>query len=157
MNTKTTDTIIENLLFVLPILHKKLLKIEPQDIRPSFSLSRLHLGILAILDSTNGPPISEIAEKLLIPRPQMTRLINHLVEAGLAERRQNSSDKRVTNISLTQSGKAALKQCEHILKNKARQQLSYLSEKELEELSQVLAKLRELGVRLDNRGNHEHK
>ncbi len=153
MKNNTIDAIVENLFYVLPIIHKKLLKIEPQEISPNLNLSRLHVGIMAILDDENALPISEIAKKLLIPKPQMTHLINHLVSSGIAERQPDPEDKRVINIMLTDNGRATLNQCENVLKNNARKQLSVISEKELEELSQILTKLRDLGTRLENRGN----
>lgn len=151
MATNTFEKIIENLFYVLPIIHKKLLKIEPQDVGPSFNLSRIQIGILAILNDANGLPISEIANKLLIPKPQMTRLINNLVKSGMTERQPNLQDRRVVKIVLTPNGKTTLTQCEEILKNNIRKRLSYLTEKELEELSQVLTKLRDLGSRLEKR------
>lgn len=153
MKNNTIDAIVENLFYVLPIIHKKLLKIEPQDINLNFNLSRLHVGIMAILNDEDDLSISEIAKKLLIPKPQMTRLINHLVSSGIAERQPDPEDKRVSNIVLTPAGRTTLKQCEQILKNNARKQLSYISEKEQEELCQILVKLRDLGTRLENRGN----
>jgi DNA-binding MarR family transcriptional regulator len=151
MATNTLDKIIENLFYVLPIIHKKLLKIEPQDVGPNFNLSRIQIGILAILNDENGLPISEIAKKLLIPKPQMTRLINNLVKSGMAQRQPDLQDRRVVKIVLTPKGRTTLAQCEEILKNNIKKRLSYLTEKELEELSLVLAKLRDLGSRLEER------
>jgi DNA-binding MarR family transcriptional regulator len=108
MATNTLDKIIENLFYVLPIIHKKLLKIEPQDVVPNFNLSRIQIGILAILNDENGLPISEIAKKLLIPKPQMTRLINNLVKSGMAQRQPDLQDRRVVKIVLTPKGRTTL-------------------------------------------------
>jgi DNA-binding MarR family transcriptional regulator len=151
MAANTFDKIIENLFYVLPIIHKKLLKIEPHDVGPNFNLSRIQIGIMAILNDENGLPISEIAKKLLIPKPQMTRLINNLAKSGMAEKQPDLQDRRVVKIVLTPKGKTTLAQCEEILKNNIRKRLSYLTEKELEELSLMLAKLRDIGARLEGR------
>jgi DNA-binding MarR family transcriptional regulator len=69
----------------------------------------------------------------------------------MAERQSDLRDRRVVKIVLTPNGRTTLGQCEEILKNNFRKRLSYLTEKELEELSLVLVKLRDLGSRLKNR------
>ena len=152
MKNKTLDTVIENLFFVLPIIHKKLLKVEPPDISQDIHLSRLHVGILGVLGVENRLPISEIAKRFLIAKPQMTLLINQLINAGMVERQSNTKDRRITDITLTEKGKTIFKQCEDFLQANFREQLSFLSEKELEDLSLSLLKLREIGSRWENRG-----
>jgi hypothetical protein len=72
---KSIDNIVENLFYALPVIHKRLMKIDPPDIRCGIHLSRLHIGIMAFL-SENAAPISEVADTFLVPRPQMTYLIN---------------------------------------------------------------------------------
>jgi hypothetical protein len=74
----TLDTIVENLFYVLPIIHKRLLKIDPPDVSRDIRLSRLHLGIMGMLNNEGCLPISEAAKKFIIAKPQMTHLINQL-------------------------------------------------------------------------------
>jgi DNA-binding MarR family transcriptional regulator len=154
MKNKTLDTIIENLFYVLPIIHKVLLKIDPPDICRDIHLSRLHLGIMAILSNENRLPISEIGKRLLIAKPQMTLLIKRLINAGLLERQPNARDKRIADITLTEKGKALFKQCDDLIKTNVKDQFFYLSKKELEDLSLALQRLREMGSRLDNLGKY---
>lgn len=153
MKYNTIESIIENLFYVLPVIHKKLLKIEPQDVDIPGNLSRLHVGIMIILNEEKELPISEIAQKLLVSKPQMTRLINYLVNTGIAEKQSDPQDRRVSQMILTEKGKATLSQCEEQLKNNVRRRLSHLTDNELEELSAILAKLRELGSRLEKKKN----
>ncbi len=82
MDINSINTIVDNLFYVLPIIHKKLMKIAPPDVCCNMHLSRLHVGILVKLNE-NTTPISEIAESFLISKPQMTYLIDQLVNAGL--------------------------------------------------------------------------
>ena len=147
MKNHTIDNIVDNLFYVMPIVHKKLLKIEPPETPPNANLSRIQVAILGIIDNEGSLPISEIAKKLLIPKPQMTYLINNLVKSGLVEKRPDPKDKRVTNVALTPAGKATFRQFVEFLKGQLRKNLSYLTEKELEELSQLLTKLKELIIR----------
>jgi DNA-binding MarR family transcriptional regulator len=149
VETNTLDSIIENLFYILPLIHKKLLKIDPAKMSCDFNLSRLHFGILGIVYEEGTLPISEIANKLLIPKPQMTLLIDQLVRAGMIEKTTNPNDRRITDITLTPQGKITLKHIEDLLKNNIRERLSYLNAKELKELSLLLLKLRKLGAKLD--------
>jgi DNA-binding MarR family transcriptional regulator len=147
MPNNTVDTIVDNLFYVIPILHKKLMKLDPPDIVPTLHLSRLHLGILATL-SESTLSSSEIARDFLIPKPQMTYLLHQMAEAGLIERQPNHIDHRVTNLTLTLKGREIFRQCAEGLKNSVRTKLSYLNDKELEEISAALIKLKEIGARL---------
>jgi DNA-binding MarR family transcriptional regulator len=147
----TIDNIVENLFYILPIMHKKMLKVEPRDVDIDISLSRLHMGILLVLREENNLPISEIAEKLLIPKPQMTHLINHLVASGMVERQPGQHDRRVINIFLTEEGKTTLTRSESVLKGNLRKRLASLTENELEELSGILARFKDLGSRLEDK------
>jgi DNA-binding MarR family transcriptional regulator len=149
--TKTIDTIVENLFYAIPVIHKRLMKIDPPDIKCGIHISRLHIGILALLNE-NIVPISEIASTFLIPKPQMTYLMNQLVKAGLVERTSDIHDRRITNVVLTPRGKKTFQRCDEYLKNNVRIMLACLTEKELEELSTSLKKLKEIGSKLGNRG-----
>ncbi len=151
MLDNTIDTIIENLFYILPVIHKKLLKIEPQAPETHNNPSRLQVGVMLVLSEKPSLSISEIAQKLLIPRPQMTRLINFLVASGITEKQPDSRDKRVVKIALTEKGKATLTHYEELLKNNVRNLLSYLTENDLKELSVILDRLKYLASRLERK------
>ncbi|MFA5308335.1 MAG: MarR family transcriptional regulator [Dehalococcoidales bacterium] len=152
MNTQDTiENIVENLFYAIPVIHKKLMKIDPPDIEGDIHISRLHIGIMALLNE-NILPISEIANTFLIPKPQMTYLLNQMVKAGLVEKAANINDRRITDVILTPKGKETFKRCDEFLKNNVRIMLAYLTEKELEELAVSLSKLKEIGPKLGSRG-----
>lgn len=141
------DDIIEDLFYVLPIIHKKLLKIDAARLPVGVSLSRLHIGIMGISREEGPLPISEIAARLLIPKPQMTLLINHLVKAGLVEKRSDERDRRVSDIALTAEGRTVLERCDQYLEDNVREKLGFLGEEDLAELSLSLRKLKDIGKR----------
>jgi DNA-binding MarR family transcriptional regulator len=151
MDTKNTiDIIVENLFYAIPVIHKKLMKIDPPDIECGIRISRLHIGILALLNE-NMVPISDIASTFLIPKPQMSYLMNQMVKAGLVERTSNIHDRRITDVILTPKGKETFQRCDEYLKNNVRIMLASLTEKEMKELCISLKKLKEIGPKLDNR------
>jgi DNA-binding MarR family transcriptional regulator len=126
------------------------MKLDPPEVVPGLHLSRLHLGILATLSESTLSG-SEIARVFLIPKPQMTFLLNQMVKAGLVERRSNSTDHRVTDLTLTPKGQETFRQCAEGLKSSVRTKLSYLNDKELAEISAALIKLKEIGARLTDK------
>lgn len=59
---------------------------------------------LATLDRTGPRRITELAAVQGVTQPAMTALVRVLEESGLAERRDDASDKRVTLVGLTDTG-----------------------------------------------------
>ncbi len=149
IDPKTIDTIIENLFYIFPILHKKLLKMDLQSVHSGVKLTRLHLVVMGMIRKERLSA-SELAKRFLIFKPQMTRLIKELVDAGLVEKQPDVSDRRVTYISLTPTGEDILKQCGKIIKSKIRTRLACLDEREIEELALFFARMRDITSKLEN-------
>ena len=112
-------------------------------------ISLLHFEIMLQLRKKKGPlNITEIGERLLVARAQMTRLIDKLVKEKMVERQADSADRRVTNIVLTAKGSAFLDEHGGNIRKAAEDILASLSDEELAELSASLEKLREILSRL---------
>jgi DNA-binding MarR family transcriptional regulator len=146
MDNRIIDSIVENLFLILPIIHKKLLRMDLGGV--TRNLSRLHFAIMGTL-GRKGLPVSEIAKRLLIPKSQMTHLIDELVGLGIVERQPDTKDRRVINISLTNPGRIVLKECRNLVRQNIRNKLSCLTPAELADLSVALEKLRDIGARLE--------
>ena len=58
--------------------------------------------------------MSQLARQTKMPKQQMTKLVNRLVEQGLVSRNDDPSDRRVINIRLTEAG---LDYVDHFLEN----------------------------------------
>ena len=65
----------------------------------------------------------------------MTHLIDKLVEIGFVEREIGSADRRTMNISLTPIGRKYTEEQDALILNAMRDNMSALSDKELETLS----------------------
>lgn len=143
------DSIVENLFYALPVIHKRLMRIDPPNLNCGIRLSRLHVGTLAMLHDGSSS-ISEIANSFLIPKSQMSYLIDRLVTAGLVERIPGIADRRVTNVALTGLGQTVFRQCDDYLKNNVREMLAALTPGELQELAESLIKLKEIGPKLNH-------
>jgi len=145
MNNQNIDGIVENLFRILPVIHKKLLRMDLGG--ATGNLSRLHLAIMGALVRENLP-ISEIARVLVMPKSQMTHLVDQLVSLGIVIRLPDAMDRRIINIALTNHGEAMLKECRKLVRQNVSNKLSSLSLAELAELSTALEKLKEIGLKL---------
>jgi len=107
-----------------------------------------HVHILRILRFEGTLNVTGIGQKLLIRGPQMTYLIDNLVDQGMVERVPDPNDRRVINIVLTDKGRKILESHEKTIIDSISANLSALSEDELKELSTSLRSLKEILSRL---------
>jgi DNA-binding MarR family transcriptional regulator len=141
----TIESILENLFHILPMIHKKLLRMDLGGV--TGELSRPHLAIMGMLRE-ESLAVSEVAKRLVIPKSQMTHLIDQLAGWNIVARHPDTNDRRVTNISLTDHGKEVFEECLGMVKNTIREKLSRLTPAELIEMATALEKLKNIGAKL---------
>lgn len=146
-NENSLENIAQNLLATFPLIFKKILKKEESGICKNLTPS--HTQIMCLLENFGSMPISEIGKKLCISPPNMTPLIDKLIEENLVERIPNSRDRRIVNISLTENGKEFLKKYKECLVNHLKLKLSDLTEEEQEELNKILSRLKEIILKIN--------
>lgn len=139
------DHITDNLFEVLPLIHRKLLRFGPDEIK---NVSRQQLAVMRVLQQTGPVPVSVVARRLLITRPQMTALADQLIGQGLADRASDKVDRRVTNIKLTPKGRRVLKEARDQVRQQINERLSVLDEADLAELSNLLESLKNIGGKI---------
>ncbi|MCD6567935.1 MAG: MarR family transcriptional regulator [Dehalococcoidia bacterium] len=145
MEKKTIDDLAENLFPIFYVIHKKLLSMDLRCLPGN--VSRLHLAIMGMLGE-ESLPVSEIARRLAIPKPQMTHLSDQLVNLGIVERRPDVEDRRVTNILLTDRGKIVFDECKEMARRNMKNKLACLTPAEREDLLSALEKLKNIGAKL---------
>ena len=145
MRDTEIDSVIENLVAIMPIFHKRILRMDLGG--TTGDLTRLHLGIMAQL-RTRSMTASELARLSVVPRPQMTHLINQLIKSSIVERHPDSKDRRVANISLTEHGRTLLEETRQKVQETMRKELAALTQRELTEMTAALETLRRIGARL---------
>jgi DNA-binding MarR family transcriptional regulator len=62
-------------------------------------------NVLRMVDTTGPQPQAEVARRLLVTAPVVTRLAGALADAGLIERRTDPKDKRAVLLALTSTGR----------------------------------------------------
>ncbi|MBN1191413.1 MAG: MarR family transcriptional regulator [Dehalococcoidales bacterium] len=113
-----------------------------------FGITSLHVEIMILLEDRGKMHLAEIGERLFIAKAHMTQLVNKLVEMGLVERSLDPSDRRITNIFLTGTGRRILDEHKASIMASILESLSSLSQRELKDLSVSLNKLKDILSRL---------
>ncbi len=124
--------------------HAKLSSQFKQQIFRPMGISHEKYNVLRILAGEARPmQIYEIAERMVTPSTDISRLIERLVDSGLVSREKCREDGRVVWIDLTRQGRNLLKKIAKPLMDLHASQFAGLSEKELGQLNQLLFKARQ--------------
>jgi DNA-binding MarR family transcriptional regulator len=145
MNDANIDRILENMVNIMPIFHKKLLRMDLGGVTDH--LTRLHFAIMGIL-SENSVTMSELAKMLMMTKPQMTHLVDQLVNLSIIERRSDTTDRRVINLVLTANGRILCEDMKRKVRENIKNRLASLTGEELSEMSSALDTLRRIGGKL---------
>ena len=107
-------------------------------------ITPLNYEVMSLLEETGTLHIAEIGEELHVARAQLTHLIDKLVDLNMVERKTGKADRRTTNITLTEHGKAFLGGRKTRLAGIVMEAMSGLTDEELEDLANTLQKLRSM-------------
>jgi DNA-binding MarR family transcriptional regulator len=107
-------------------------------------LSPGRLSVLMVLNSyvDRQMPLSEIGEYLVVSRPNITGLIDSLVEDGLVKRTHHPDDRRMVLAQLTQQGKEFMRRFLPFHYRVVQRAMSVLNRDEKRRLVALLDKLR---------------
>lgn len=88
----------------LQVAHNALFRAADRRTRQTVGLTTSQIAVLFVLSQSDAQPISEIAKRLSMGKSSLTGLVDRMVDRGLVARIASSSDRRVTNVHLRQSG-----------------------------------------------------
>lgn len=150
MKRSVLDSVVKDLLSITPLIRRS---IQRKVVRTAFAqieedITLPHLEIMKILQEEGTKYIAEIGERLQIPKPQMTHLIDRLEKLEIAVRQADTTDRRMSNIMLTDKGRRIIEELDQVINESIKAKLSYLTEEELQELSVSLKKLGDILYRL---------
>jgi len=150
MKNNVLDNVVGDLLSIPPLIrrgiNRKVVKAAFDEVGEGIGVP--HFEIMMVLEEAGTQYIAEIGEKLLIPKPQMTLLIDRLVSLKIVARRTDETDRRMSNVSLTDKGKAILKEKDRVLRANFTEKLSRLTDEEIRQLAESLRRLRDILSRL---------
>jgi DNA-binding MarR family transcriptional regulator len=102
-------------------------------------------NLLRILRGAGGEALTcgEIGERLVSPGPDVTRLLDRLEGRRLVERERDPEDRRVVRARITAAGEALLAELDAPVDAALKRLLGHLGGGRLQELSALLATIRE--------------
>ncbi len=104
-----------------------------------FDISRAQLGVLHFLDEAekDAMTVNELREVLIDDSPNVSRMLNKMVDKGLVKKERQADDQRVVYVSLTEKGRKLHQRAdEKIIGHNVR-----LSPKECRQLIELLMKI----------------
>ena len=153
MDKDILDSVAFDLFSTLPLVHRSISRKLIKTVVTSFKedIAPPHFQIMKLLEEAGTLHVAEIGERLQIARPQMTHLIDRLVELDIVERETNEEDRRMLNIRLKDKGKSIIKARDKQVINATREALSGLTDDELKQLSMSLNNIKEIFSKLPKR------
>lgn len=104
MKNEDKDEILEGMFSVIPVLRKKVLRLSDVILKDQ-EISRPHFQIMKNL-RTEGPcTMTELGKLLSVSKPNVTTLVDKLVELSIVQRKFDDNDRRITYIELTEQGR----------------------------------------------------
>lgn len=94
------------------------------------SVSKLNLHVLILLDANGPQSMSQLATLADVALPNLTGIIDRMVERGLVERARDDTDRRVVVIHSTAKGRSYVEQLESVRREGLREILRHLDPSE---------------------------
>lgn len=118
------------------------LRVYEEELFARYELTPQQYNALRLLrrEHPGNVPTLALASRLVSRAPDITRLLDRLVERGLIERERRAENRRVVRVGITPAGFELLKTMEADIKRCHERQLGHLSQ---EQLQQLIAMLRE--------------
>lgn len=136
ISTEHIDHIAQRLFQVQPLLKKRMARLTAIQSEQGIPLS--HVQVLAMLEEMGSMSVSEVSKRFGIAKPNITPLVDRLVNAGLADRVRSEADRRVVNIVILPAGRERLAQIQSALNEHVSDWRHALSDEEFIRLADAL-------------------
>jgi DNA-binding MarR family transcriptional regulator len=139
-NKTSPNFLSADILAVLSLLARLVRRTWKDGEEPKASI--LHYHVLGLLMRSGPLPVSEIARFLEVSKPNMTPLVDRMVEQGLVVREHDLRDRRVIKITATKRGKTLIQTGKKKMSENLNENLGRLNEEEKTRLVDCLQTLR---------------
>ena len=144
-DTALIDAVSGNLFAALPLLPKRLVRVEA--IMKELDMPFSHVQILCMLHE-GAMSIGEISRRLGIAKPNITPLLDHLHQRGLLTRERSDEDRRVVLVTLMPEGEACAARIREEIGNQVIAWPEEFSHSDIKRLNNALALLVDTARRL---------
>lgn len=147
MDEEITLPLSEEFFKLLMQIHKKIIK--PDEFMKGLSIPPSHGKVIFYLAQKGPSSVSNIAKALCISKPNMTPIIDKLLEEGFVTRSEDPNDRRILRIEITQKAMDIFKMKRHFAISSLQTTLSTLEEKDQNTLKEILPKFNEIISKLE--------
>jgi len=133
------ESISQNIFSVMPLLRKRLLHMDIIQNEHGIPLS--HVQVLSMLNETGSISVSEISYRLGIAKPNITPLVDRLIEEHLVDRIRDTQDRRVVNVVILEAGREKLRAIRATIGEQVQEWAQNISAADFRELADSLASL----------------
>lgn len=91
------------------------------------AISSTQLHVLFVLVSEGAMPMSRLADQLGVSLPNVTGIVDRMVERGYVERGRDLEDRRVVTVSASEAGRAAVEEIDMIRRRTIARVLEHLT------------------------------
>lgn len=142
----TTNAKLSNIawqiLTTAPVFKKRLFRPEiEQQVNP---IPLSYVQVLAALNEKESMSVSEISSRFDIAKPNITPLIDRLIEAGYVSRIRSTSDRRVVHIVIEDKGREKVTEVVEALTKSIANWSKPLDDDKLDRLSGAIETIREI-------------
>ncbi|WP_195428205.1 MarR family transcriptional regulator [Clostridium sp. D46t1_190503_E9] len=146
MNNNELKDISDNLLNLLFQIHNRLF--NPSEMVKGVSIPPSHMKVIFYLSRKKSMSVSDVAKCLDISKPNMTPIIDKLINEGFVYRYTDPNDRRKINIELTEKAHLFLKNKELEIKNSLLTKISTLDDEDLHKLDITIKDMYDILIKL---------
>lgn len=137
------DDIADNLLSLFPLFQRKVLgSLLPEGSHVQLTPAAMH--VMLLMNDLKLASVSDLSTQLEISRPNLTPLIDKLVNRKLLLRYNSELDRRVVLLKITASGEELCLLFKNSLLKRVKERLMSLGESDIEQLNLHLLGLKEV-------------
>lgn len=104
-------------------------------------LFKTHYGIIYLLDKFPVMTMSDFSDRLGLPKPRVTLIIDKLVKEDIVKREFDENDRRIINIAITENGKHILEIMKKQKIENMKNMLSVLEDNEIYQFKDIITSL----------------
>ena len=140
MTQEVFDNIIDNIISLKPIMIKFM--VRPKKYKGNMTPG-MHV-LMMVLKNHKSMTMSEIGKNLIIPKPNVTALVDKLLDLKLVEKIHDKKDRRKVFVTLSAKGIKSVNHINSSTRQNIKQILLSLSENDLEILADSLQSVRKV-------------
>lgn len=149
MNKELIQSISDTLIGLRPLIVSRLVK--PLKERERCSFPHGYINVMYCIKAKGKEPVSmtDLASAACIAKPNLTSIVDRLIEEELVERSMDSNDRRIVNIVLTQGGIDFLDNQRNQFKGFIQDRISNLQEDDLLKFKNALEDITAIIKKMD--------